>query len=253
MKRTTTLLLAFLVSGIAQISSQAQTTREFTSSNGKTLSGFITAADPTEVTIQMADGRSITGGVTFFSEEDQKYIMEWVKKNPVEKTYDFTLDTSRSRTDRRKETEGNTIVVYETWAYKIEIENRSKSGLKGADLSGLEIHYNIVKTALARADEATYLHEDLGRGGGRRLVLAGKTKLPLVEYLKEKEITTNTIPIASSELAPGWYYSDGSRDEAHDKLEGIWIKILKDGKVIHEEKSGTSEVEAIKWMKPKNK
>ena len=56
---------------------QAQENREFTNTAGKKISGKVTAATDKDVTIQMPNGREITGGLNFFSKEDQDYIAKW--------------------------------------------------------------------------------------------------------------------------------------------------------------------------------
>ncbi|MEM9017667.1 MAG: C-type lectin domain-containing protein [Verrucomicrobiota bacterium] len=232
------------------LAAQAEEIRVFTNSSGKTIRGSIVTATSEEVTIKLESGQTISGGVTFFSEMDQKFIQEWVKKNPTPVSYDFDVDMSRERTDRNKKTEdGNTIVTYENWRYKLTLENRSKIGNNGSDVDGLELHYNIVKVAKANANEARYLHKDMRSSGGF-LTKSGKIKLPALEYLREKEFTTETIPINQSELAPGWYYTDGSKDEKEDEFEGIWVKIVKDNEPVFEKKLGNKGLEKAKWVNP---
>jgi len=243
--------LAVLAIGLLFLSPdlEAEETREFTNSAGSKINATILAATESDVTLKLADGREITGGINFFSREDQDYISKWRELHPVEYSYDFEVDFTRDRTKRNKRSEGSTIVVYEDWRYKVKIENRSKSGNDGADVSGLELHYNIVKTARANAAEARSLHQGMV-ANRQNLIRAGKIELGKIGYLKETEVLTETVPINESELAPGWYYADGSKDEKSDDLEGIEVRIVKDGKVVFEEKSGSKDVQSGKWIAP---
>ncbi len=227
----------------------AQETREFTNSAGAKISASILSATEKDVTLKLADAREITGGINFFSKDDQEYISKWRELHPVEYSYDFKVNFTRDRTKRNKRSEGSTVVVYEDWRYKVKIENRSKAGIDGAEISGIELQYNLVKTARANAREARDQHQGMV-SNRQNLIRAGKSEIGKIGYLKEIEMVTETVPINESELAPGWYYADGSKDEKRDDLEGIEVRLVKDGKVIFEAKSGSKNMESGKWVEP---
>lgn len=228
---------------------RSETYRDFTSDSGQKLRAAIVSVTETEVTLKREKGGLVTGGISFFSQDDQKHIAEWREANPVPYIYDFDIKATRQRVDRVKTNEGNLIVVYETWKFTIEVENRSKTGTSGTSLEGIEIHYNLCKTAKSRARQARELHRELAAAGGM-LVKIGKVDLGTIEYLKSKTVETEIIPVNHSELGPGWYYADGSKDEHNDDLEGIAIQIRKDGKVIAEKGFGSKTLSAAKWVDP---
>ncbi len=245
------LLLPALVVAVSvcPVAKAAEDFREFTNQSGQKMRAAIVSATETEVTLKREDGAQITGGISFFSAEDQARIAEWRKANPVQYAYDFDIQATRQRVNRNKSTEGNLIAVYETWKFTIKVENRSKSGNAGTTVEGIEIFYNLSKTAKSRARQARELHQGLVPAGGM-LVKVGNVDLGTVEYLKSKTVETEAIPINHSELAPGWYYADGSKDEHNDVLEGITIQIRKDGKVIAEKAIGTKAATDAKWVDP---
>lgn len=226
-----------------------ETYRDFTSQAGKTLRATIVSATDSDVTLKREDGGEITGGISFFSPADQEFIANWRKANPAKQNYDFTIESSRQRVGRTKATEGNLIVVYETWKFTIKIENRTKSGNVGVPLEGLKVAYNIHKTAKARAREARSQNDALTPAGSL-LVKADMLDPGKIDYLKTVQLETDTIPINASELAPGWYYADGSKDEHNDELEGITVKILKDDQVIAEKSFGSKASAEAKWVGP---
>lgn len=227
----------------------AEEFREFTNSSGKTIKAVVIAATATDVTLKMEDGRELTGGVSFFSESDRAFIETWRKANPSKIAYDFEVTLTRDRADRRKTTEGNMLIVYETWKYSIKVENKSKSGSGGITTSGLELRYNVAKTAKARAQQSRELNDGLTPAGAL-LVRAGSAKLGNLEYLRSVQVETETIPITLSELAPGWYFADGSKDENNDELEGIWVQIVEGDTVIYEKKLGSKAAADAKWVSP---
>ncbi len=244
-------LLLILAAGLSFASAvaRAETFRDFTNHSGQKMRATIVSATETEVTLKREDGTQITGGISFFSAEDQTHIAEWRKANPVPYAYDFDIQATRQRVERRKSTEGNLIAVYETWKFSIKVENRSKTGNAGTAVEGIEVFYNLSKTAKSRARQARELHQGLIPAGGM-LVKVGRADLGTIEYLKSKTVETEIIPVNHSELAPGWYYADGSKDEHNDVLEGISIQIRKDGKVIAEKALGTKTVTNAKWVNP---
>lgn len=229
--------------------SEAEEFREFTNTGGQKMKAAVTSATDTDVTLKREDGREVSGGVRFFSEADQAYISEWRKANPEQTTYDFSIQFTRERTARTKSVEGHLNVVYETWKYKIKIENRSKSGGSGAPVNGISLLYNLSKTPKSRAKESSSQENKLRSAGGL-LIQTGKIDLGTLEYLRVKEFETETIPINHSELAPGWYYANGGKDENNDVLEGISIQLVKDGKTIAEQKTGSKQATEIKWIAP---
>lgn len=227
--------------------SRSETYREFTNHSGQKLRAVIVSSSDTEVTLKREDGRLVTGGITFFSKADQTHIEEWRKANPAQYTYDFDIKPTRQRVDREKSREGNLLVVNETWKFTIEVENRSKAGTSGVTLEGIEVHYNLFKTAKSKARQAREMNRELAPAGGM-LVKVGKVDLGSIEYLRSKTVETDIIPVNHSELAPGWYYADGTKDESNDDLEGISIQIRKDGKVIAEKVLGAKALETAKWV-----
>jgi len=247
--RMAVIAASLIVPGLSTTCLEAEEFREFTNTSGKTIKATVISATATDVTLKTEDGRQLTGGVSFFSESDRQFIETWRKANPAKIAYDFEITLSRERAERRKTTEGTKIIVYESWKYGLKVENKSKSGSVGITASGLELRYNMAKTAKARGGESRYLDESLV-SSGTLLIKAGSAKLGAMEYLRPISIETETIPITNSELAPGWYYADGTKDEQNDELEGIWVQIVEGDTVVFEKKLGSKAAADAKWVSP---
>jgi len=83
------------------------------------------------------------------------------------------------------------------------------------------------------------------------MVKARKLSLEPIEYLRDIEVLTETIPIDHSELAPGWYYTDGSKDEKNDAFNGIWIRLVdEDGAIVAEARHGIPDGDPMPWIEP---
>jgi hypothetical protein len=246
MKVANTTVLLFILS-VCQVSF-AQEKRKFTNSSGKEISASIVSASDTDVTLQLENGKTITAGLNFFSKPDQDYVKSWAAKNPAETKYSFDVKTTRNQSGRDKSTRSNTIYLREDWIYKMLLENRSKVGNKGVAVSGATLEYNIfvtpkVETMKSSSDDDITL-------SGRCRVQKGKITLPDIAYLGKAEFSSVKFPINHSELAPGWYYTDGSKDERKDDLEGIWIQVVKGKEILFEKKIGTKELDSVKWSAP---
>jgi len=224
--------------------------RDFTNQSGQKLRAAIVSATNTDVVLKREDGSQVKGGISFFSQADQNYIAKWRSENQAAVNYEFDIQADKQRVSRDKATEGTLITVYEVWKYAIHIENRSKSGVTGADVDQLEVHYNLIKTARSLAKEAGATHRGLVPSGPF-LVKAGKVALGTAEYLRKSDVETETIAINASELKPGWAYTDGSKGEKRDDLEGIAVKIVRNGKVIGEKTIGSPKAATAKWVQPR--
>ncbi len=215
--------------------------REFSNSEGKTIKARIVAASDQTVKLAVEGGREVEAGISYFSKADQDYITEWRKTNKPAIDYRFEIDYDKKRASRDTRREGPVEVTYETWLYKVEVENLSK-----VELSGLELHYKIYKTAKADANEARYLAEGLTREGPF-LVRKAKIDLKPVAHLTSVNAETETMPISKSELDPDYYYTDGEKSNKKDEMDGFWIKIFHEGKEVHEIKSSHSALKNAKW------
>ncbi len=249
MKKKIALTTAFLIILNLGELSFGQQIRKFTSTTGKEINASIVAATDSDVTLKLDNGKTTTGGIKFFSASDQEYIRTWVAQNPQEKKFGFEIKVTKERTGRDKSNSGNHIYTNENWVYKIQIENKSKSGNTGTPVSGATLEYNVLVSPKARMSVESSSPKDL-TSSGRYRVLKGKISLPEIAYLGKSEHTTAVFPLNQSELAPGWYYTDGTKDEKKDDLEGILIQIVKETEILAEKKIGTQDLESARWTAP---
>lgn len=215
--------------------------RSFSSPDGKTIKAQILGATESAVKLKLDGGRELDAAITAFSKADQDYIAEWRATNKPAVKYGFDVQYKRKRTEKEKRNEGAVVVTYEKWLYEVTVENESDS-----DLSGLELHYKIYKSAKADASEAMYRGEGLTREGDY-LVMKGKVDLGTLQRLKSSTVQTGGIPLSQSQLDGNFYYIDGDKSNKKDELDGAWFKIFHDGKEVHEVKSSHAAVKNAKW------
>lgn len=147
--------------------------------------------------------------------------------------------------DRTTRREGNTEVAYENWRYELKIENTN-----AMDLDGVEIQYKIFKTVKADASRYNRDCEGMSLENGAQ-VRTGTAQVGMLPRLREVPFNTETIQIAESKLDGGWYYASGSKSTLRDELDGIWLKLFRNGKEIYEFKSNDPVVKAATWSPAK--
>ena len=181
------LFSVILATVLIPLTSYSQTLREFSNTSGKVIRASIVSATDEEVTLKLENGNVITGGVAFFSKKDQEYIKSWAKKNPTPIRYEFTIQTTKGRTNRDKNTRGTIHVTYEDWVYKIQIENRSKKGNSGTSIKGLQLQYNVVLSPQVRSQRSSGSQKPL-QLSGRYHIKKGNLSVPAMDYLAKQEM-----------------------------------------------------------------
>lgn len=78
-------------------------------------------------------------------------------------------------------------------------------------------------------------------------VYEGRTKLETIAEGKVLVVRTNHVPLTELELDPDFVFTDGSRNDFEDELEGTWIKLRHCDKKVAEFKSDQSAVKKAKW------
>lgn len=208
--------IAFFVSallGVSLVLSPLQA-REFTDKQGRKIEGTITAYVAGKVTLKREDnGQIVQFPKNLLSEADQKYVTEWQISN---KEYKFDVKTTRKKLESKKRASGATEITEEKWAYTFEMKN-----ISGMDCPEAELQYWV------------FGREDSGSGIGRpRLEANGSEKFESVGNLRSVNVTTKPIELIKTQLAAGYYYTDGTRPRTADRMGGIAIKVIALGREI---------------------
>ncbi len=205
--------LITLAAGISLMATSL-TGREFTDNQGRKVEGTVTAFVAGSVSLKREeDGRVFQFPMKLLSEADQKYVTEWILSN---KKFDFDVKTTRKKLGSQKSSSGATEITREKWAYTFEMKNVS-----GVDCPAAEVSYWV------------FGRNDQGSGVGRpRLEARGNEKVEAVGNLRTTSITTNPIELTKTQLAAGYYYTDGTRPRTADRMGGIAIKVKAMGKEI---------------------
>lgn len=240
-------------------SSASAEMRTFTNSQGREIEAEVTAVSGTKVTLKMGNGKSYTIPITSLSKPDQLYVKVWkdlkeeggMKKEdgagkdegakkpapviPDKVNYVFEIDADKERVKRGSKEENDMGESRrDEWIYQVELENRSR-----IKLEGLQMSYRVYVDA--EASKKMTFDEPPKYYGGR-------VEIEPMDDGASVMLKTKEVPLNELELAPGYVFNDGSRNDLEDKLEGIWLKIWHGDKKVAEFKSNNSTVKKAKWM-----
>lgn len=221
--------------------------REFTSADGRKVSGEILAHAGEQIVMQVG-AKEFVVPVSNFSLEDQQYIKEWIEKNPGAVRYKFGFFF-----DLEKERDGGSQgkapgAMYEDklktipYSYELIVFNREIM-----DVTDIEIRYEIYIDDFVNTRNNSFTR--MAVGGEPNAVLetvAGSFKRDLIPAGGRVDF----LRIFNTEF---YIDRDGGRtDEAAiDKVLGARIRIYKGDKMIAEEmdeNSASRGISGIQWQ-----
>lgn len=148
-----------------------------------------------------------------------------------------TLDIHAERKclDKEKKKDHNATVTNEKWVYEVAIKNGSFR-----DLTGLSVEYRM------------YMKDDSIRTKSSKIPLRkkeGTTPIEPLANLAVFKFQTEVMEIETSLLDSGWTYKDkGNKRQSKDSLYGIWLRVMKDGKMVAEFVTPPALKEKEKWQ-----
>jgi hypothetical protein len=227
-------------------------TRTFTDNQGREIEAEVTGVSGSQVTLRLAGGKSYTIPIAKLSKADQLFVKVWkdlAKDAPsaneggsegnrpavpanVEYVLEFKADKERVKKGIKNKVESGES-RRDDWIYEVELENRSRVELEGLEMS-YRIYVDAAATAKLSFDAPPKFH-------------GGRTEVDPVKDGESVTVKTKTVTLADLELDAGYVFTDGSRNDLEDKLEGIWIKLWHGDKKVAEYKSNDSTVKKAEW------
>lgn len=204
----------------------ANTYRNFTDTQGRTIRGCVVAYNATKkvVTFQRDDRKTSRVPLAAFSEEDQAYILEWEATDCFLKSSSFKIDIDREK-DENKEKSGQTgahDIHAEDTHYAITFENRADVAMKDITVEYC-IYYEQV--------------EGKERNEG---VCYGDIKVDIIGSRSKKTCRTKVVTTYKSELDGGYYYASGANSSQKGSVRGIKLRVhmkTQSGKKVTRESS----------------
>lgn len=226
----TTLLLGIFSSG-----GWAEQARTFTDVQGRQISAELLSHDGNgTIELKLTDGQVFNVPIATFSLEDQSYIQEFVKKNPVKLDYNFDVQSSSKKISGTRQNLGYKVVKSELWSYEVVVENRSRD-----TVGDLDVEYRIFTVNEA---DGGFVESDLSLVGLRFHTGQAKVKGPL-RYNQRETFVTKPVRLDSVDYDYGY-----SGDRHKDSLRGLMVRIKDSaGNVVHEYVSPITTLKDKTW------
>jgi hypothetical protein len=189
-----------------------------------------------------------------FSKQDQVYFTKWKKENAPkisERDFEIQLNTSRGKTERRKEpivTTSGTFykhgIQIKEWPafYNIKLRNMSQHTMED-----LRMEYIIFK----EADSMVYMKDE--QKDIKMIRQKGTLNIPEITSMREVEVQTKSLPMREVKYLEGIYALGSGDTKSKDDLAGIWLRIY-DGQELLVEKIYPDKIaRSERWEDPKKR
>jgi hypothetical protein len=211
--------------------------RVFTSTDGKTITAELTSANGLQATLKLADGRETVVPLNRLCQADQLYIADWLKKNPQEIRYNFSVDADKEKMDS-KTTGSRSIMTTSTskWLYHVKVTNRASQPVDGLKMR-FQIHY-VDEEGKAKSTEYKF----------------GVKDIPTLKPGESTMVDTDPVELITTQMQDGWMHGDGARARQADTIKGIAVTLEHDGKSVFEfATTGVKKVSQSEGTDPKKR
>lgn len=222
MKRLLLTTLVLLLTAFCVCAAEAHL---WTDTQGRTLKGEFVEATAKEVTVRRDDGTVVRIDRSLLSAEDLAYADKEQANRPIA----VRIEVSRGKFSSQRSETTSRITTMEKWGYEIKVTNTTN--LTGQNV---RVEYRLfVRKAAAPGAKAPKDTSLTGKAGQHTV---GSLNGRGVESFRTDTIDTKVI-----ELQPGYVWGETNNNDAvTDKLEGIWLRVYQNDKIIGEYLSADS-------------
>lgn len=205
----------------------------WTNKDGRTVQAEFVEMSATDVTIRREDGQTFKVPKDALSDEDLAFAAKADANRPIT----VKLEVSRAMFSTNSTHTVSEIKTTEKWGYNITVNNTGS--VTGQNL---------------RVDYILFLRHSPGPGKSISLQplvrQVGSEPIPKLERLGKFSFRSATVALISLKLQNGYYWSaTGDSSTASDELEGIWVRVYQNDRVIGEYTSAES-FRKEDWDKP---
>jgi len=222
MQRHLLTVLSLLLAVVRLSAAEAHT---WTDTQGRTLKGEFVEATAKEVTVRREDGTVVHIDRSLLSAEDLTFADQAQANRPIA----VRIEVSRGKFSSQRSETAARITTMEQWGYVIKVTNTTS-------LSGQNVRceYRLFVRPASSPGAATPKNAYLSSKAGKHLI--GNLIARGADNFRTETIDTMVI-----ELKPGYVWTETNNNDAiTDKLEGIWLRVYQNDKIIGEYLSADS-------------
>ncbi len=201
---------------------------------GQEIEAKLLSAHGDQVKIERVnDGRVFIVPIDTFDEYSGERIRSWIDRDPDAVDYSLAISATKNLVNSSTFLSSGRDFKFSEWSYHVTVRNQTRNTLSGAQLEFrlvFDDFVDIVKTAV-------------GPGKGPNQQEGQLVDLPEMVFNDEIEFDTPSLVLHTYEFNP----PRAPREYARDTLKGIWIRVLRNGKIIGEYKSNPSAMGGLTW------
>lgn len=205
---------------------------EFTDEEDRSMRAQIRSVSLHEISIRREDGRNFRVPIETFTGDDRKFVERW-RLAEILNSDRFQIDVRRFTGQTEQLSTEIAEVNTAQMGYLITLRNRSPVELRDLTIES-KVFKNMGIVAFANED-------------GHKIAKTGSEIVGILAPGKSIELRSPSLTIAKSELQADVAYLDGSKSRKSDSMEGIWIRVLKDGQILTQFSRPSRILEEDEW------
>ncbi len=201
--------------------------------SGRETEAMLLSANGETISIERtADGKRFEVPLETFDERSQRSIEIWMDRDPEAVQYAIGYEVQKRVLDSNSFESRSTTTKRSQWVYDVVVTNLSRN-----ELTDVELEFQIVYE-----DKVNMLRTTAMQGEGR-MHEGSSVQLPPLKFNGRAELTTPPVVLDAYEYDP----TRGEREYFRDQLVGIWIRLVKGGRIISEYKSNDVTMKNEVW------
>lgn len=194
---------------------------------------LITMSGPMVTVERLSDHRQFSIAMDTLDAPSAKRVESWMERDPEAIQFSVNITAKKRLVESDSfESQGRTLKT-NSWVYDVVLANQSRN-----DLSGADVEYRIIYN-----DDVEFVKSTMypGKGGDQRDGEA--VDLPNLPFNGRAEFTTPPIDMQSYEFIP----LRGERESFRDEIVGIWVRVIRNDRVIAEFQSNPASMRNLSW------
>lgn len=194
---------------------------------------LISATEETVMIERMGDGRQFEVPLANLDHYTEERVRHWMDQGPGGVAFNFAVTATKTLLDSDTFMSAGRDLKSSQWSYRVKVTNLTRHALSGAQLE-----YRIVFD-----DEVEIAKTIVAPGKGGNQQEGQLVDLPEMHFNDEIEFDTPPLALHTYEYVP----MRGEREFSRDTIKGIWVRILKNGVLLHEFQSHPATMASLSW------
>lgn len=204
------------------------------SRDGRFLDARLLSISGNTVTVErISDARRFDISLETLDEASNRRVQVWMEQDPDAVDFSIGLSAKKRQVESDSFESMGRVMKTSQWVYDVVVTNQSRNELHDA-----QVEYRIVFN-----DEVEFVKTAVYPGKGGNQQDGQSVDLPVLAYNGRAEFSTAPLDMNTFEYEP----LRGEKEFFRDQVVGIWVRVLRQGKVIAEYQSNAASMHNLVW------